>query len=449
MKKLIILLILLLGCRAYAFDIVYPKKNNVTINAKSTFFIGSSDKPLKINGNDVPLHSSGGFAYVVDLGYGENTFLIESEYDMQRYVITRPIIKPAKFNSEFQKFDSVKYFYTVHDNSPMRTTPIDAGINRASHLQKGILVKVDGEKDGFYRVNTNSPKYFWIAKTDVKEAETTDLKPAIILGEDFIETDDCYEFIYHLSKPVPFEISQDNPLTLKLYNLKGDDVYIKEFPFLRSLSGYDGKYTGNDFIFKIRKQPKINPKKPLRNIVIVADAGHGGKEYGAIGCLGDKEKDINLEIANYLKDYLKQSGAKVIMTRTEDSYLGLQERVDIANDNNANVFISIHANAVPDGTDPNKKSGVGVYYYYNQAQNLAQTILDTMASELELNNNKIHQESFAVVRNTNVPSILIETAYLINPDDNSKLITPEFQKQCAKAIADGLEIYFSNLNEGF
>ena len=90
-----------------------------------------------------------------------------------------------------------------------------------------------------------------------------------------------------------------------------------------------------------------------------------------------------------------------------------------------------------------------MYYYYNQAQNLAQTLLDTIVDETQLNNDKIHQASFAVVRNTNTPSVLIEIAYLINPDDNSKLITPEFQKRCAKAIADGLEIYFLNLNEGF
>ena len=76
MKKIILLTgLLLFGCQVFAFNIVYPSKNDVIINAKSTFFVGSSDKPLKINGQDVPLHPTGAFAYVVNLNTGANTFV--------------------------------------------------------------------------------------------------------------------------------------------------------------------------------------------------------------------------------------------------------------------------------------------------------------------------------------------------------------------------------------
>ena len=454
-KKICILLfVLFFGIETFAFDIVYPKKNNVTINASSTFFIGSSSEPLKINGQDVPVHESGGFAYVVDLKQGENTFFIESDSDMQRYVITRPVIKNGTFKpAELKIFESLKSFYVINDNSPLRTTPVDAGINRISHLQRGILINADAEKGGFYRIPVSKDKYYWIAKTDVKSKETVDTVPAQILGFEFAQTPEYYIFTYHLTKPVPFEILEEKPLTLKFYNVVSDreeiktdnNIYTKEFPINYDLIGYSGKYSDNDFVWKIRKEPKPNLRHPLKGITVVVDAGHGGSEFGAMGCFKDKEKDINLDIAQHLVNYLKHYGAKVILTRNDDSYLSLKSRVDITNNNDAQVFISIHANALPDCSDPNKIHGAETYYYYNQSKNLAQTILNKMVLQLGLNDNKVHQASFAVVRNTSALSVLIETAYLINPEDSAKLTQPEFREKCAKSIASGINEYFLNL----
>ena len=108
--------------------------------------------------------------------------------------------------------------------------------------------------------------------------------------------------------------------------------------------------------------------------------------------------------------------------------------------------MSIHGNALPDGADPNKNSGTSIYYYYNQAKPLADVLINEITSQLGLNNDKVRQASMALARNTNALSLLIETAYLINPDDNAKLVNPEFQKRIAKAIADGLEKYFKGGN---
>ena len=246
-----------------------------------------------------------------------------------------------------------------------------------------------------------------------------------------------------MDKQVPYEIVEGDVMSIKFFNT--NEVCKHDFPYKeaangKKLIGYKGHYEGNDFILQIRKPLK---HKKIKNIKIAVDAGHGGYEKGAIGCLGDEEKDITLKISKYLEKELKSRGAKVIMTRTDDKYVGLKERVDIANENDAAIFVSIHANALPDGLDPNKISGTSVFYYYNEAKPLADTVLNTMLTELKTNDDKVRQASFAVVRNTNALSILIETAYLINPDDNEKLVNPEFQKACAKAIADGIEKYFS------
>lgn len=445
MKKFILLLgLILLGNVCFSFDVVYPKKNDVTINAKSTFFIGSSDKPLKINGQNVPLHPSGGFAYVVNLVEGKNVFTLQSEDERKIFVITKPIVKSiCTLTPQFIQYNENKYVYVTTEGAPLRSTPADTGINRMAHLQRDIVLTVDGEKLGFYRVVLENNKYGWIAKTNVKQCENYNFEPAEVFGYDYVDSKDYFTFIFHLTKQVPYEIIEGEPLVIKFYNIK--DGYTMDFPFKEAtngarLQGYSGKYDGNDFIFKIRK-PKVITRG-LHGLTIAIDAGHGGTEIGAIGCLGNKEKDITLSISKYLQAELKKRGAKVVMTRDDDIYTGLKDRVEKANEYDADVLLSIHGNALPDGADPNKNSGTSIYYYYNQAKPLADVLINEMTSQLSLNNDKVRQASMALARNTDALSLLIETAYLINPDDNAKLVNPEFQKSIAKAIADGLEKYF-------
>lgn len=451
MKKLFILLsFILLGSRCFAFDIVYPSRNYVSTNAKSTFFIGSSDKPLKINGKLVPLHSTGAFAYVVDLNLGANIFDVQSENERKIYVIVNTG-NLFHFTPKFIQFDKKKFVYVNIEGSPLRSTPVDGGINRMAHLQKDIPLMIDGEKGAFYRVVLNDNKFGWIMKSHVKHHSDYNFELAEVSGYDYIDNREYFTFVFHLDRKVPFEIIENDQLKLIFYNTKNkpDNMYVMDFPIKEALNGkrligYSYEYKNNDFVWKIRKPLCTNPKKPLKGITIALDAGHGGSEIGTTGCLGHKEKDIVLLFAKNLENELKNRGANVIMTRVDDSYVGLKQRVDIANSKNAVVFLSIHGNALPDGFNPNERSGVSVYYYYNQARPLAEIILNTVTSQLHINNDKVRQESFQVVRNTNALSLLIETGYLINPDDNEKLINPEFQKRYAKAIADAVEKYFSS-----
>ena len=444
MKNLILFLIFLFGCECMAFDIVYPKRKDVTINAESTFFIGSSNKPLKINGQEVPLHNSGGFAYVVTLNNGKNTFVVQDEDKREIFVITKPVIKNVFSSPKFVEFDEIKYFYVINEASPLRSTPINAGINRISHLQQDILLKVDGEKNGFYRVILNSKTYAWIAKYDVKQCDEK-FNSAKLNGYDFIQSPQYYTYIFHLNKRVPFEINEK--FLIKFYDIEGnpDNTYTMDIQQKFPVLGYNSGYDGNDFVLNIRKPLNINSKKPLKNIKIALDAGHGGSEKGAVGCLGHLEKDITLSITKYLEIELKNRGAKVFLTRDDDIYVGLKDRVEKSNKQDTVVLLSIHGNALPDGYDPNQISGTSIYYYYEQAKPLADILLETMVSELGLCDDKVRQGSLALVRNTNALSLLKEVAYLINPVDNAKLINENFQKECAKAIADGLEKYFSRI----
>ena len=451
MKRFILLTgLVLLGSQAFAFDVVYPKKNDVIINAKSTFFVGSSETPLTINGQYVQLHPTGAFAYVVPLNTGSNTFVIQSGEQREIFVITRPVVKQSSLpEAVFSPFSSKKVFAVTTEDAPLRSTPVDAGINRMAHLPRDLKLITDGEKAGFYRVVLGKDKYGWISKTNVRQDTASNCDLAELSGYEYLDDEDYFTFVFHLTRKVPFEMIEGEPFSIKFYNIKGqpENTFVMNLPVNdilsgRKLIGYSGEYQGNDFILKVRKPIITNSRRPLHNIRIAIDAGHGGEEAGGIGCLGDKEKDINLSFAKFLEADLKKRGARVIMTRNGDNYVSLKDRVEIANYGDAVVFISIHGNALPDGADPNKNRGTSIYYYYNQAKPLADIIMDTVVSEIGIPNDKVRQGSLAVVRNTNALSILIEVSYLINPEDNANLINPEFQKQYAKAIADSLEKYF-------
>ena len=252
-----------------------------------------------------------------------------------------------------------------------------------------------------------------------------------------------YEF--DLEKKTPFVLKEENGLNLQLFNIIGqiDSTYCINIP-MKKLIGYEAFFEDEKFILKVRKIPKLKSEKPLKDIVIAIDAGHGGSEYGAIGCCGDKEKDINLAISKELQKELDKRGAKVVMTREDDINLSLIERIKTAKEKNAALLISIHANALPDGGNPATTRGTSVYYYHNQAKPLAESILTSMTTQLGTQNDKVRQGSLALVRPTSSVSVLIEVAYIINPDDYALLLDKNFQANCAKAIADGIENYILN-----
>ncbi len=459
MKKLLVLLFALgIICNGtYALDVVYPKTTDVTINSPKTFFIGSSDysKVLLINGQETTVHPSGGFAKQVNLSYGLNTFELKSGDDKLIYNITRPT--PPKNNnkkvSELIEYKDYKYGEITKANTPMRNTPIDGGINRIAHLPEGFQLRLNGEKGNFYRVDIGKNKFGWVAKTSVKQIQNA-VNNVEILGTEFENDGEYYIYTFHLTGRTPWEIKENDGLELNLFNITdaNDTTYSTHYSKNKLLSGknlvgYQGYFSGNDFILKVRQPIKYHRRHPLKGIKIALDAGHGGTELGAIGCLGDKEKDINLEYAKELQKELLSRGADVFMTRTEDVNLGLQERVDMTNKENSVIFISIHGNALPDNRDPLDNYGTEIYYYYPQARSLAAYIMYNLLNKTDTTNHGIKQESFAVVRNTNALSLLIEIGYLINPSDNDKILDSTFRKDTVQGIADGIEDFIKAQKE--
>lgn len=443
---LFVLIILFLGDISNGFQIVYPKNQNVTINSDKTFFVGNekTDRILKINNERVNLHSSGGFKHVVKLNYGQNLFVINNGEDKKKYRIIRP--QPQKTASVLTK--PLRYATPIiisvsKDNVPLRSTPVDAGLNRLQHLEKGIEFIAIGEERGFYRVKLGRDGFGFIAKDCANAVDKPIFEYANLKYGTHLHHKHNKYAEFSLDKKVPYTVTDSNSgLDIILYNMdnyifKSFEDHIEGKPF-----GYSSYYNADGvLIVSMKEFPKINFHNPLKGIKITIDAGHGGSEAGAIGCLGHKEKDINLQIAQNLKDKLVLLGAEVFMTRDDDSYVDLYERVNKSNYFDADIFLSIHNNSLPDSKADTDATGTEVYYFYPQSKDLARILAKSISDSTGFKNGGAKGQSFAVIRNTQSIAVLIEVGYMINPDDNSKLINANFQDKISDGIIEGLERY--------
>ncbi|SHG44956.1 N-acetylmuramoyl-L-alanine amidase [Thermosyntropha lipolytica DSM 11003] len=191
---------------------------------------------------------------------------------------------------------------------------------------------------------------------------------------------------------------------------------------------------------------------PVRNQnLIVIDPGHGGKETGAISPSGYMEKIPNLEIALEAGRILKAKGYQVEFTRTDDTFVSLEERAAMANQLNAAVFVSIHNNS----STNREAKGIETYFYApadrphlfiqkDEREDLATYVQRELVRRLNRPDRGVKQANFSVLRNTNMPSILCEVAFLSNPEEEMLLKSDYFKRQAAEAIAEGIDRYMKS-----
>jgi N-acetylmuramoyl-L-alanine amidase len=185
-------------------------------------------------------------------------------------------------------------------------------------------------------------------------------------------------------------------------------------------------------------QPGSRPRNFNGRAVVIIDPGHGGKDPGAIGLGGIREKDIILPISRRVAEILQQNGVQVIMTRKSDYFVSLPGRVEMAERANASVFVSIHANSA--GAGRTEVSGLETYYYDN-GLDLARIVHSNILQRLNVRDRKVRRARFYVLRKSSMPSILVETGYLTGREDIANLQTSGYQNQMAEAIARGILQY--------
>ena len=441
MKRLLLLLFILLFVSGdtNAFELVMPSEKKSMVNTNYAFFFGRAKgyETISINDQKVYIAPNGAFAHSVKLKDGENRIMVRSTYGMQIYNIYKNAIKNQEIPmEEFSKRKAV----VKNDNAPLRSTPVDAGLNRMSHLYSGTNLVINGSKGSFYRVFLSKNKEGWIAKSDVEIIDSDYDTAGEFLGMDSERFKNAMIQTISFTKKLPYTIEDcDDEILFRVYNpeLSEDSVYNINIPkpekYVYSVQSEDGKYT-----FKVSKLTQN-----INECTVVVDAGHGGREKGAIGCLGDEEKNINLQIALELAQILQEKGFNVILTRDYDSYVSLKERVQVAKNNGADIFVSVHLNSIPDiPMNIHKNRGTSVYHFNKNSKYLAEFVKKSVTKTLGTNDDGVRTASLAVIRPTEYIGILVETAYMTNPLDSVLYTSKDFARNAAEGIARGITDYF-------
>lgn len=311
------------------------------------------------------------------------------------------------------------------------------------------------------------------------------------IKEYFVKSSDCY-----LAIPNRFPDSTTAPTAYKtLYDLWSKEDPLKAQEFLKTLLNKYPKSEYTDFAkLKLASYEKESNKKSNTDEsqldlsaakVVVLDPGHGGEDFGAIGVSGLLEKDVTLEVAFNAKEILQKMGYKVVLTRVTDDLVPLQRRTDIANEQQADIFVSIHCNASEKGNvsgfeiytldTSNDKSAKTLADRENQTKNddedsqdlsfmlsdLIQTtkspdsikLADSIQEEVK---NKIptyypaikvlksKKAPFYVLVGAHMPSVLVELLFINHPIDGQKLIDKSFRENMALAISNGIKSYFTH-----
>ena len=185
-------------------------------------------------------------------------------------------------------------------------------------------------------------------------------------------------------------------------------------------------------------KPHPTGKKP-EEITVVIDAGHGGHDTGAMSPHGLPEKDANLRLAKAVRDELRKRGYKVVMTREDDTFVELYDRPKVAHKANADLFVSIHHNAPGYASNPFTIRSQSVYAWNALGERLAKAINGRMAAaDLMLANDGVLHANFAVTRNPEIPSCLIEADFITHPDGECAAWDAARRPTIAAAIADGI-----------
>ena len=202
-------------------------------------------------------------------------------------------------------------------------------------------------------------------------------------------------------------------------------------------------WRGDALVLRVRRAPAIDVASPLRGLRIAVDPGH--PPVGSTGPTGLYEAVATLAVGERVQRLLVERGAIPIMTRTTAAPVALGDRPTIARRADTQAFVSIHLNAKPDGVNPYLNNGSGTYYFQPQSAALARAIQARVLARLGLSDEGTWFDNLAVVRGAWMPSVLVEGAYVIVPEQEAALRTPEFQEAYALAIVEGLEAWFRAL----
>ncbi|MEX2180021.1 MAG: N-acetylmuramoyl-L-alanine amidase [Gemmatimonadaceae bacterium] len=333
-------------------------------------------------------------------------------------------------------------------------------------LLPGTRAQVTARYPGFARIRLDSALQIWVAAEDARTFAADTARPVRVAGNARVRSHaDWSDLIIPISeRPAYFVEERENSLELTLYGTRGStdqvaypsaDSLIKLVEWEQALTdravysvrlsqppfGYLVMYDNGALVLRVRRPPQPVTGSALAGLTIAVDAGH--PPGGAVGPTGYLESDAVLPVAFALQRILEERGAAVFMTRTTRDAVDLGMRPIMARRAGAHAFVSLHYNAYGDGVNPFvQPNGMEVYFYRPRSEPLARAIQAYLLAYQPLPDQGVLFRSLAVVRTTWMPAVLAEGGFMMIPEQENAMRTPEFQERYASAVADGLEAYF-------
>jgi N-acetylmuramoyl-L-alanine amidase len=497
-ELLLFFLVLLIGCtraphpapewtRPPLLDVVYPRVERpdsavVLPRLDSTFAFGSV-KPagtrLWVNGIPVQVYPNGAFLCFVPL----DTFAWRFNF---RAISPRgdSTVKylPFRWFPE-SRAENVAAVHPMNQRLPARITiSQDYATARSAPGQaytlfppRGSVALADSFVSGCFRMRLAAGRHAWVEEKFVTLSTDSRDIPPVSLSKIAVHAGDPWTTVeIPLSQPVFFNLEEkgeSQALVVELYGVTSRlnrvdydpaDSLVREIRWQQvgdetlrlqvnlsaaRLWGYSavwqvdsirGIYT---LALQIRRPPQIK-ERPLQGRIIVLDPGHGGVQPGSVGPTRLAEKEPNLKLALKLKEMLEAKGARVLLTRSADSTVELYDRVSFAVKAQAEVLLSLHNNALSDGENPFVKHGSGAYYYQPMSLDLARTLHQFLIQGTGLRDNGLYYQNLAMCRPTEMPAVLVESAFMMYPEEELLLRSDRFLDRTARSLAAGLEDYF-------
>lgn len=481
-----------------AINVVYPREGEVVGSTDSAFIFGSlgnGNAVLTINGVAAPVWPNGAFmAFLPVPPRDRPVYDLIATAGAETARLMHPVQLPPEPPADTTRVtvppvDTVSGRWAVIGPSPLadpdriiwgRASP-DPGMTRFFFLP-GTLVRVTGQDGSNLRVALDDGQEATLSAGDIA-LEAPDLAPPATRTAGTVRVAPGAEWVdvaIPISSVPPYLfVSEDSVLRVTLYgttstqpgdttgaarNTAVDDPLLASIEhshtaqrseyrlrLRRSVFAYAPVWRAGEFVVRIRRHPRVDASAPLRGLTIGVDPGHPGlpgESPGATGPTGLREPEAVLAVGLRVREHLSQRGAIPFLTRTTADPVPLNVRAAMAERAGAHAFVSIHLNAVPDHVNPFTAHGTSTYYWHGNSRRLAETIHAALLRNMHLNDLGVRRDNFALVRNPWMPSVLPEGAFIIMPDQEFALRTPEYQDAYARSIVEGLEAYFAEVAAG-
>jgi N-acetylmuramoyl-L-alanine amidase len=335
-------------------------------------------------------------------------------------------------------------------------------------LLPGTRLELTGRSGAFVRARLDRDLEAWIPAADARLLDPgTPMPRRVARNARVVPGDGWSDFIVPMNeRPAYLVLQDDRRMTLTLYGTRSSadvtrfasndstvrmvtwdqettdrvrfTLHLAQRPFGYLVFWDEAR---SAFVLRVRRPPVIRTSRsPLRGLTITVDPGH--PPAGATGPTGFYEGDAVLAVGQRMRTLLQERGATVVMTRTTPDPVALADRPVIARRASSHALVSIHLNALPDGVNPFNAHGTETYFLHPQAEPLARAAQARMVARMGLRNNGIFSRTLALARPTWMPSILAEGAYIMIPEQEAALKTPQYQEAYARALVEALEEFF-------